>query len=289
MIDGKRVVAWIPYGRARTVEILIEYLQRDHDRGLIDELWLCRNTDPNQAEDLAWAITAASRRDWVYLRDRPAGVFVHSRKQRNTGYFYRYMIDPDTIYVRFDDDVVYVEHDAVERIVLHAIHGPQVAAFPMIINNAICSHFLQKDGKIPLEWGEVELFCMDVNGWGNGQFAIDLHEFFLSCAEEGTVEEMLASHHDYQLPMGEQFSVSCFASRGSMYAELKPPGVLAPDQILEEEAWHTEIQPRRLGVPNVIIGNAFVSHYSFFTQHPHLEAYPDILERYRILAKGLNA
>ena len=156
----------------------------------------------------------------------------------------------------------------------------------MIINNAICSHFLQKDGRIPNEWGAVDLFCMDPNGWGNGQFAINLHELFLSHIDNGTVESLF-SHHDYQLPLGEQFSVSCFASRGEMYAGLRTPGKLMPDHIIEEESWHTEIQPRKLGIPNKIIGNAFVSHYTFYTQHPFFEG-SDILDRYRTLAKGLT-
>jgi hypothetical protein len=286
VIDGKKVVAWVPYGRAKTVSILLEYLQRDHDRGLIDELWLCLNMDVQQRDDRAWALKTALHRDWVTLQERPHNVIKHERKQRNTGYFYRYMIDPDTIFVRFDDDVIYVHEDAVERIVLHAIHGEQVAVFPMIINNAICTHFLQRDGKVPLGWGEVDLFCMDTNGWANGQFAIQLHEWFLAHLDSGTVESLF-SHHDYQLPMGEQFSVSCFASRGSMYAELEPPGVLMPDRIIEEESWHTEIAPRYKKVPNKIIGNAFVSHFTFFTQHPFFEG-TDILDRYAIIAKGIN-
>jgi hypothetical protein len=287
MIDGKRVVAWTPYGRHNTVSILLDYLQRDHDRDLVDEYWLCENVDPiGQEADRTWAILTERKRDWVKIKKRPAGVLVHGRKQRNTGYFYRYMTDPDTVFVRFDDDVVYVHEDAIERIVLHKIYSPAVASFPMIINNAICSHFLQKDGKIPLEWGEVSLFCMDNNGWGNGQFAIDLHEMFLEHVDNGTVEKLF-SHHDYELPLGKQFSVSCFASLGSLYARLKTPGVLAPDQIIEEESWHTQQKPRELGIPNAIVGNAFVSHYTFYTQHPHFEG-TDILERYRQLAKGLN-
>jgi hypothetical protein len=268
------------------MEILLEYLQRDHARGIVDEWWLCINTDPGQVDDLSWMLSTHNRRPWVQLKERPEGVLVHSRKQRNTGYFYRYMTDPDSVFVRFDDDVVYVHEDAIEKIVLNSLNNECVATFPMIINNAICSYFLQKDHKIPLDWGEVRLDCMDGNGWGNGQFAIDLHELFLAHVEDRTVDAWF-SHHNYQLPLGEQFSVSCFASRGSMYAGLQPPGVLMPDRIIEEEHWHTEHQPRAIGVPNVIIGDAFVSHYTFFTQHPWFEG-TDILDRYRTLSKGLN-
>ena len=287
MIDNKKVIAWIPYGRRSTVEILLEYLQRDHDRGIVDELWLYMNTDPGQVDDMSWAILTARKRSWVKLVQRPIKVVVHQRKQRNTGYAYRYMTDPDTVYVRFDDDVVYVHEDTIATLALHKIYNPAVTcSFPIIINNAICSHFLQKDGKIPIEWGEVDLFCMDKNGWGNGQFAIKLHEQFLADIENDDVEGYFG-HHDWQLPLGEQFSVSCFASLGSMYAKLDPPGVIQPDQTLEEESWHTETQPRRVMVPNVIVSNAIVSHYTFFTQHPFF-AGTDILDRYRTLAKGLN-
>lgn len=288
MIDGKKVVAWTPAGREQTMSILLEYLQRDHDKGIVDEWWMCQNIDPNQAADLSWMMSTDRRRDWVKLVKRPEGVTVYQRKQRNTGYFYRHMTDPDTIYVRFDDDVIYVHEDAVERLVYAAATEAQVCTFPMIINNAICSYFLQKDGKIPMRWGEVSMFCMDANGWGNGQFAINLHEWFLSHIENGTVEELFG-HHDYQLPMAKQFSVSCFASRGGMYATLPlGRGVLQPDKFIEEESWHTEVAPRQFGVPNKILSRAFVSHYTFFTQHPFFEG-TDILERYRTLAKGINA
>jgi hypothetical protein len=283
VIDGKRVVVWTPYGRAKTVSILINYLQRDHDKGLIDEYWLCLNMDPGQTEDAAWALRTAGHRDWVKLKERPPGVTQHERKQRNTGYFYRYMTDPDTIFVRMDDDLVYVHEDAVERLVLHKLVTPQLCSFPMIINNAICSHFLQADGKIPMSWGKVKASAFDGNGWNNGQFAIDLHEMFLDRIQTGTVPDLF-SHMDYEIPLGKQFSVSCFASEGKTYAELDPPGVLMPDQVIEEESWHTQIRPRMLRIPNVIVGNAFVSHYSFFTQHDHL-AGTDILTRYRDLSE----
>jgi len=62
MIDGRRVVAWTPYGRVRTYSILIKYLERDIRRGLIDEVWLYMNTDPQgQEADIAYAHELAER------------------------------------------------------------------------------------------------------------------------------------------------------------------------------------------------------------------------------------
>jgi hypothetical protein len=97
--------------------------------------------------------------------------------------------------------------------------------------------------------------------------------------EAGTVEDLYL-YQDFPLQPGTQFSVSCFASRGEDYAALPQPGVLVPD---EEESWHTIHQPVAKGVPNILRGNAIVAHWSFFPQHPFLNA-TDLLDRYRELA-----
>jgi hypothetical protein len=281
VIDGRRVIAWSPYGRRRTYSILIKYLQRDVARGLVDEVWAFMNTDPvGQEDDVAYAHELAEQYPWFVLKHRPEGVLIHGQKQRNTGYAYRYMTDPETIYLRLDDDVVYLHEDAIENLVRARIDMPApTAVFPIIINNAICSHFLQLCGKIPMEWGAVNAYCMDPTGWANGPFAVKLHEMLLEKIEQGDVESLYL-YQDFPLQPGTQFSVSCFASRGEDYAALPQPGVLVPD---EEESWHTIHQPVAKGVPNILRGNALVSHWSFFPQHPFLNA-TDLLDRYRELA-----
>ncbi|MYS15158.1 hypothetical protein [Streptomyces sp. SID4982] len=283
MIDGKRVIAWTPYGRTRTYSILINYLERDVRRGLIDEVWAYMNTDPvGQEGDVAYAHQLAEQHDWFHLKHRPEDVNLGPLpKQRYTGLAYREMVDPNAVYLRFDDDVVYVHESAVENLVRARIEMPApVAVFPIIINNALCSHFLQVCQKIPMDWGTVAPYCMDPVGWANGPFAVKLHEMLLDHIEAGTVEDLYL-YQDFPLQPGTQFSVSCFASLGSMYADLPQPGILVPD---EEESWHTVHQPLATGAPNILRGNAIVSHWSFFPQHPFLNE-TDLLDRYRALAE----
>ncbi|MDX3575994.1 hypothetical protein [Streptomyces sp. FL07-04A] len=281
MIDGHKVIAWTPYGRERTVSLLVKYMERDVKRGLVDEYRLYLNTDEGQEHDRAYAHELAEQHDWITLQHRPEGIDLGNLpKQRYTGLAYREMVDPDAVYLRLDDDIVYVHEAAIENLVRARLEMPAPAAvFPIIINNAICSYFLQACGKIPREWGEVGMYCMDPVGWANGPFAVKLHEMLLGHIERGTVEDLYL-HHDFQLPPGTQFSVSCFASLGSMYAGLEQPGVLVPD---EEEAWHTIHHPLATGAPNVVRADAIVSHLSFFTQHAFLNP-TNILDRYRELA-----
>jgi hypothetical protein len=287
MIDGHPVVAWTPYGRVRTYSILIQYLERDIRRGLIDEVWAYMNTDPvGQEDDIAYAHQLADQHPWFHLKHRPEGVDLGNLpKQRYTGLAYREMVDRETVYVRLDDDVVYLHEAAVENLVRARLQMPApTAVFPVIFNNAICSHFLQACGKVPLEWGAVSPYCMDPTGWANGPFAVKLHELLLDHIEAGTVEQLYL-YQDFPIQPGTQFSVSCFASLGSMYAGLDQPGILIPD---EEESWHTIHRPLATGAPNILRGDAIVSHWSFFPQHPFLNA-TDLLDRYRALADKVVA
>lgn len=280
MIDGHKVTCWTPFGRERTVSILAKYMERDVRRGIVDEYILYMNTDDDQVADREYGYRLAEEYDWIRIIERPERY--PGPKQRSTGYFYRYATDADTVFVRLDDDVVYLHTDAIENLVRARLEMPvPTAVFPIIFNNAICSHFLQLCGKVPMEWGEVKQYCMDANGWANGAFAVKLHQLLLDHIEAGTVEDLYL-YQDFPIAPGTQFSVSCFASLGSMYASLEAgPGVLVPD---EEESWHTIHRPLATGAPNILRGNAIVSHWSFFPQHAFLNS-TDLLDRYRDLAE----
>lgn len=281
MIDNRKVTCWTPFGRERTVSILVKYMERDVKRGIVDEYLLYMNTDEHQVSDREYGYRLAEQYDWIRIIERPEGVDLGNLpKQRWTGLAYREMTDPDTIYLRFDDDVVYIHDDAIENLVRARVQMPApTAVFPVIFNNAIVSHFLQACGKVPMEWGVVTAYCMDPVGWANGPFAVKLHELLLDHIERNAVPDLYL-YQDFPIMPGTQFSVSCFASLGSMYAGLPEPGVLVPD---EEESWHTIHHPLATGAPNILRGDAVVAHWSFFPQHPFLNS-TDLLDRYRELA-----
>jgi hypothetical protein len=286
VIDGKRVVAWTPFGRERTVSILVEYLRREHERGVVDEYWLCLNTDPEQVGDLRYAYTLEKRLPGlVRLLERPDGLPFRSPKQRNTGAFYRYMTDRDSVFVRLDDDIVYLEESAIERLVRAKLQmRPTLCCHALMWNNAITSWFLQQAGVIPFEYGRVlEPYCMDPVGWADGEFAVAIHRLLLERVEAGAAESMFL-YQDMPLRLGQQFSVSAFASLGDDYANLAEPGVLEPD---EEEHWHTVHMPKVIGSPNIIVGDALVSHFTFMPQQRVVLA-TDVLDRYRALAGKLT-
>lgn len=288
MIENHRVVTFTPYGREETVSILLEYMKRDHERGIVDEWQLWLNTDPDQRRDLQYAAELAAQYPWIQLKKRPPGGEFHRHKQMYTGRFYVYTTDPDSIYLRFDDDIVYVHEDAIEQMVTQKIRRPHVLGlFPIIWNNAICSWHLQNRDIIPEEFNGERLvvqsqYCMDPVGWADADFAIGIHNILLDKIEKNAVPDLFM-YQDVPLRPQQQFSVSCFAVAGKDYAALTPPGVL---DHYEEEHWLTVHRPEVVGKTNVILSDALVSHYSFFPQRKRLQE-TDILQRYREFSQKL--
>lgn len=283
MIAGKKVVAWTPYGREATVSILFDYIRREHERGLIDEYWLYLNTDPEQVGDLAYAFKLArEHRGWVRLIERPDECPRLQPKQRNTGYAYRFMADPDALFFRFDDDIVYVHPDAVENLCTAKVALPgTLACFALMWNNAITSWYAQKLDIIPKAFGVVQSpFCMDPVGWGDGEFAVKIHRLLLDWIESGTPEKAYF-YQNYPLAPRQQFSVSCHVIDGQDFMTLPTPGVL---DYPEEEHWITVHRPPLIGKTNDIVGDALVSHYTFYPQGAIVRS-TNILERYRTIAK----
>jgi hypothetical protein len=275
-----KTVVFTPWGREVTASILFEYMKRDHKAGVVDEWHLWLNTDPEQVRDVAYAFELAEDNDWIKLYQLPKEGRLHP-KQMNTGRFYTNTQDLDTIYVRMDDDIVWVEENAVARLVQQRIDNPMpFVVFPIIWNNAICSHYLQMNEQLPRWWGNVGNYCMDPLGWGDAHFAEHIHNHLLMCIEKDLVNELFM-HHSVQLPAGQQFSVSSFAQFGSEYAKVN--GVLGG----EEEAWHTVTQPWAQQRPNLIVPNSIVSHFSFYTQREYLFNETNILERYKELSESL--
>ena len=88
MYAGKRIVVCIPYGRRRTVGVLLNYLRRD--RAIVDEVQFWMNTDKGQNQDEVWAYEQAEIfPDWVKCIPRPLPYGKPLQpKQLNTGLFY---------------------------------------------------------------------------------------------------------------------------------------------------------------------------------------------------------
>ena len=279
--EGFNVIACVPAGRRRVMDPLLKHLRVNSH--LIDRVHLWQNTD--NADDLEWMRKQAD--DYVHLipldYDEPPRI----PKQLNTGRFYQYATDPDTVYIRFDDDIVWIAPDAIESLLrLRLEQRDPFVVFATIWNNAVISSIAQELGIINGSYGHVDRYCMDPVGWKDPEFGEYVHRTLLMAIEAGTVDQLKFGHTSaVRVPQGNRplpsplrFSVSCFVWFGSDMA-------LVADELwaAEEEQFISGTYPDRTGRFNLIAGDALVSHYSFFTQRAHLDT-TDILTKYQDLA-----
>jgi hypothetical protein len=269
-----KVVVWIPYGREKTVSILFNYLLANQD--IVDELWLCMNTDPEQKSDREYAQSLAKSHPKFVKIKKYEGKRLEP-KQLNTGKFYTQMTDPDTIYIRMDDDMVYLHDDYFPNMLDYRIDNPQhFVTFGHIWNNSIISYLQQhKYRNIGSEHGMVrEAFAMDPVAWLSPTFAEYIHTILQTHIKNDSVDKLFFD--EYLLEEPKRFSVGNFAHFGKDFAEFN--GDL---EGAEEEQWLTEIHTKESGLRNAVCGTALICHWAFFSQRPHLENNTELLDFYK--------
>ena len=271
-----RFVTVTPAGRRQYLEILANYLLRRRDV-IAEHRWWLNTRVP---ADVAYIYRLADRYpDFFKVVAKPVGPI------DRIGYtIWNYMCDcteSDTVYLRLDDDIVYMTDDAITHMRDARLANPEpFLILGNIVNNAVCSHFHQQAGLLPTSWGAVGNDCMDPLGWKSGAFARRVHRRFLKDIAAGreTWWRKAAMPIDGQA----RFSINAICWRGEDFRGI--PEIDSREA--DEEPFLTAVLPARLGRPNVVCTPALFGHYAFFTQRKYLEqTSPEILARYRHIAE----
>jgi Methyltransferase domain len=270
MFDNYRIVCVTPAGRRRYLKILATQILASP---LVDEYQLWKNTtDQSDIQFINELQIIDSRVRVIEPTLRPPGA------TSSIGQFYRNCVDDDTIYIRFDDDVVFIEPDFFPKFLRFRVDNPHYfVIFPNIINNAVCTYLQAVRGAIkPGAW--IHPWCMDVTTWGNPRFAEQLHRAFLKSVVEGNICHW---YFGPRLVALSRYSINCMAWFGSDFAMFggEVPG--------EEEEYLSVIKPSELMRPNCIYGDSIVSHFAFHTQRSHLDS-TNLLESYASLADSIT-
>lgn len=275
--NGKtyKVVVCTPAGRKRYMEILFYYILKQ--RHIIDEYRIWVNTK-NQ-DDINWfEKLKSSNQGFVtteYLPDNTMADFLN----HNVHKFFKNTISADTIYVRFDDDIVWMEKDYIEKIVKFRIENPEYfIVFGNIINNAIIDHIHQRLGclNIPFKLG---YHFLDGIGWGDGKVAEIKHREFLTALKKNKKDTY--KFKKWELLHYEAVSINSFCYFGSEFAKFN--GVVD----INDEGWLSAVKPMEIKKYNIIYGEAMCSHFSFCPQREHMDK-TSILSKYRKLANMAN-
>ncbi len=272
MYKGYKIVCVTPAGRRRYLKLLAPYILNSP---FVDRWDLWENTV--NKHDIAFLRKLEQNFEKVKIVKHPNGK-IDGTKSIND--FFTEAIDFDTVYIRFDDDVVWVAPDFFEKFLNFRINNPQYfLVFPLIINNAVCSHLLQMENKLNTNI-YISANAFDPIGWKNSEFAYKLHKLFLNILIKGNFTEMFLEKN-YFISLN-RFSINCMSWFGKDF--FKFGGKVIGD----EEEFLTVVAGARLERCNIIFGKTLVSHYAFGIQRKYLDN-TDILNNYEnVLLKSSN-
>jgi hypothetical protein len=186
----------------------------------------------------------------------------------------------DTIYIRLDDDIVYLSPNFIKELVTKRQEMPEyLFIYPNIINNAIISHIHQSHGLIQFN-ENAGYECMDNIGWKNPQFCESVHRSFLNDLNN-KLENWTKSFNLWICNRYERVSINCICWFGR---DMKKIGQVE----IDEEQFLSVNICRRLGRFNAIVGSPVCAHFAFFTQRDYIEGSTNILEQYKTLSNTLD-
>lgn len=270
MYRGYKIIAHTAAGRRRYMQWLVPFVVAEP---IVDvyEIWIntVNMADVEFFQGLARAFSK------VKLVSQPDGEW---NGNLSINAFYRGCQDEDAIYIRLDDDIVWMERDSIRKMIDFRIDNPDYfLVMPLVINNALSTYLLQQQGKIQLDryYGSS---CMHPILWESGNFAAQIHQWFIDgYLKMGGVNKL---HVDKAFPVSmTRFSINCIVFWGK---DMKAMG----GQVLDDEEEYVSCRyPTSIGKASAWNGNTIMSHFAFYTQREQLDK-QDILGQYgRILAE----
>lgn len=280
-----KVVVTTPAGRRRYLEIFKKFIYRKMDEGVVDGWQLWQNTvDIGDIAYLA-SMEAENPRVKRYFLDEAIVPSWESYDALRTFEFFHNAHDDDTIYVRFDDDIVWAADDAIEKMVKARIDHPDAfAIYPNIINSTTCNAMHQQKGVLSQEAGKVHWFgendgdpnyvYLDAFNYTDSKFADLIHETFRKHHEAGTLSEYYLPSRSFD--RYERFSICSLAWWGK---DKIIPGRVEEPQL----SWEMPDLWKR---PVWFCGDALMVHYAYHTHRPYLDGCePQKLDYYKKITK----
>lgn len=271
MLNGKKIVIVTPAGRQRYMEILFPYILREKD--IVDEYRIWVNTKQNS--DILYFESLEKKYENFVTLDRRYMDTEYCGDNRNIHNFFDICIEPNTIYIRLDDDVVWLSENFIRNLADYRIKNPKYfLVYPTIINNSICDYILQNLGYYN-SYDNFEYDCINSIAFTSNQICEGKHREMLDAITES---DRINDINNWVLRRYERVSINCISWLGETFSNFK--GLVG----IDEEQWLSYTKPNELKTPNVITGVSTCSHFAFGPQRDHMDK-TEILEIYKKLSE----
>ena len=262
MYQNYKIVVNTAAGRRRYMQYLIPYVISSE---IVDRYDLWVNT--HNGADIEFFKRLASIYPKINLVWQPDG-WVNGNASINA--FYKQCIDDKTIYFKLDDDIIWMEEGAIEKMVKFRVDNPQYfLVSPLVINNAQSTYLLQVCNKLKLNRYYNSASDNSIL-WKSGDFASQLHQWFLKIIDNKTFNELHLGSHPMALC---RFSINSILWFGKDLAKIK--GIVSGD----DEEFMSCILPSIMGWTNCWNADVILAHFAFYTQREQLDKC-SILEKY---------
>jgi hypothetical protein len=266
----KKVIV-TPGFRKRYLEILhnqLQYVKNEFDEWVI---WV--NTTAK--EDIDYMVYL--KNNFNYIKLQYAEIPINGTA--SLPHYWRKCVDLDSIYLRLDEDIVYVHPNSLTKLYNKRLENEQpFLMYGNIVNNAIHDFLYQKHGIIKPE-PVFSYNYADSTGIHSSDFIKYLHELFLESYRNGTLDKFLIP--DWELSHFERCSINVFSCTGKDFSTFG--GNVAGG----EEAWLSCVKPQSVNRPNMIYGDTLFVHFAFYTQRVFLETSTNLLQQYKELSEKL--
>ena len=270
-----KIVVVTPAGRKRYMEILFQYLIKQ--KHIIDEYRIWVNT--GNVDDLKWFEELNTQyKDFVTLEYLPKSL--HPGGTSHICKFFKNTIDEDTIYIRFDDDVVWMEEDFIEKIVKFRINNPEYfIIYGNIINNSVIDYIHQKQG---IQYSKnIENTCLCEYGWKSPTICEEKHITFINNLNDNTNDGIKKYKFDRYITRNERISINNICWFGADFKQFL--GIV--DEA--EEQWLSCEKPKQINKKTCVYGEAVCVHYAFWPQRDYLDK-TDILQKYKTISENIK-
>lgn len=280
-----KVVVTTPAGREKYLSVFKPFIYRKIEEELVDEWQIWVNTV--HEGDLAYLESMEKENSKVkryFLAEKITPTW-ESYNALQTHQFFKFTHDDDTIYIRFDDDIVWAAYDAIEKMCKARIDNPDAyIIYPNVINSTTCNSWHQEKGVLSEECGVVKKehenkddpnwAYLDAFNYTDGRLADHIHNTFRKNYEAGTLDEYyLPSRSLVDYNRFSICSIACFGKDKIQIGHLEEPQL----------SWE---KPKEFERPVYFCGDALVLHYSYHTQRPYLtERGDEHLQFYKKITK----
>lgn len=271
MFKNYKVIVNTAAGRRRYLKLLIpQVLQSD----IVDQYDLWVNTTDKL--DIAFLEQVAKKYPKVNLIWQPDNVI---NGVASIDAFYKYCQDDNTIYIKLDDDVVWIAPNFFEEIVSFRIANPQYfLVSPLVINNDISTYILQNEGLLKLT-EYYPCMCYNIRNY-NGYFALQLHDWFLNnYLKTNNYSELYCGKFEIGL---NRFAINAVAWFGE---DFKKFNAVVPG---DDEEFLTVKYPAHIHKLNCFDCATVISHFSFSQQRMILDK-SYVLDQYEDIIKHENS